>query len=99
MAREDRKADLRARIGLEDLEGRALQSALVGGAAAVGTLIPPTAASASAYHTTVWGGSGEGLDALKVDNDFGKVKIDFITINGESATIVDAFGKATPILF
>jgi hypothetical protein len=74
MARGDRKAELRARIGVEGLEGRNLQSALVGGAAASGTLIRPTAASASAYHTTVWGRSGGGLGALAGDDGFAKAK-------------------------
>jgi hypothetical protein len=74
MARGDRKAELRARIGVEGLEGRNLQSALVGGAAASGTLIRPTAASAAAYHTTVWGRSDGGLGTLTDEDGFAKAK-------------------------
>ena len=74
MARGDRKAERRARIGVEGLEGRNLQSALVGGAAASGTLIRRTAASASAYHTTVWGRSDGGLCTLTDEDGFAKAK-------------------------
>src|SRR5262245_16740584 len=83
MARGERKADQRARIGLERLEGRNLQSALAGGAAASAPLVRPTTAIASAYHTTVWGGSVEQIGPVK----------------GGSATIVHTSLKATPILF
>ena len=106
MAREDRRADLRARIGLEGLEGRDLPSTLVGGAAASGPLIRPPAASASAYHTTVWGRSGAGLGTHEDQDGFGRIKIvsatvngEIATVNGESAAVVDESGKATPILF
>jgi hypothetical protein len=95
MARGDRRADLRARIGLEDLEGRNLQSALVGGAAASASLIRPTAASASAYHTTVWGGSAEKIGP--VTGDSAAVEGEFAATDEELAPTVDR--KATPILF
>jgi hypothetical protein len=74
MPRGESKAERRARIGVEGLEGRNLQTALVGGAAASGTLIRPTAASASAYHTTVWGRSGGGLGTLTDEGGFAKAK-------------------------
>jgi len=106
MGRENRKADVRARIGLEDLEGRALQSTLVGGDAASGTLIQPTAASASAYQTTVWGRSEEGLGTLEDEDGLSKIELgsatvdgEFLTVKGESAPIEVLSGKATPILF
>ena len=80
MAREGRKAALRARLGLEALEGRDLQSSLGGGVAASAPLIRPPAASASAYHTTVWGRSDQAFGTPEVSGGFHKVKIDFATI-------------------
>src|SRR5438105_14515713 len=82
MARGERKADRRARIGLEGLEGRNLQSALVGGAAASARLIRPTAASASAYHTTVWGRSDGGLGTLADDDGFAMLKMEGVEDEG-----------------
>jgi hypothetical protein len=76
-----KKTDRRARIGLEDLEGRNLQSAL---AADTGALVRPT--EAPAYHTTVWEGSAEDLAQKKLDPPH--IKIDtgdaFASIKGES---------------
>jgi len=105
MARENRKAELRARIGLEGLEGRDLPSSLVGGAAA-GALIQLEAATASAYQTTVWDRSDEGLSPLPEEDGFSRIKVEsatvegeFLTVKVESAPIEILSGKATPILF
>ena len=103
MAREGRKAALRARLGLEALEGRDLQSSLGGGVAASAPLIRPPAASASAYHTTVWGRSDQAFGSLEVSGGFHKVKIDFATIKVGSAvpagtrigTVATGDGSAT----
>jgi hypothetical protein len=88
MIRDDRrKADRQARIGLEDLEGRNLQSTLVGGAASSAPLIRPAATGAPAYDTTVWGRTDEGLAALKVQDGFSTIKGEFATIKGEFVTL------------
>jgi hypothetical protein len=62
-----RQSDQRARIGLEPLEARNLQSALVGGGAASAHLIQPPSSSTAAYYTSVTSESdrvclgGEGM--------------------------------------
>jgi hypothetical protein len=106
MARGDGKTDQRAKIGVEGLEGRDLPSSLVAGAAASAPLIRPPAASASAYHTTVWGRTGEGLGTLEDEDGFGRIKVgsataegEFLTIKGESALSEGESRKSTPILF
>src|SRR3954447_26509697 len=76
MARGDRKAALRARIGLEGLEGRNLQSSLVGGAAVSAPLLRPTAASAATYDTTVWGRPDVGLGTAAEEDGFAQIKGD-----------------------
>jgi len=83
-----RRSNQRARIGLEPLEARNLQSALAGVAAE----------SASAYQTTVWDASDVGPGTAVDVDGFAKIKIDFATDGGDSST--DACGtKASPILF
>jgi len=91
-----RQSDHRARIGLEPLEARNLQSALAVGAAASAPLILPPAETASAYQTTVWDRSDVGTGTAAEEDGFAKIKLGSDTLGGESSQIER--GKATPIL-